>query len=42
MISEISANFRYGKIYAIIRVSITRGILGFSWIEVFGKKAKAF
>jgi hypothetical protein len=26
-----------GKIYAIKRVLITRGILEFSWIEVFGK-----
>ena len=25
------------KIYAVTRVLITRGLLGFSWIEVFGK-----
>ncbi len=27
-----------GKIYAVKRVLTTRGILEFSWIEVFGKK----
>jgi hypothetical protein len=29
-----------GKIYAIKGVLITRGILEFSWIEVFGKNTK--
>ena len=31
-----------GKIYAVKRVLITRGILEFSWIEVFGKYGALF
>ena len=33
----ISNSWFNGKIYAVKRVLITRGILGFSWIAVFGK-----